>query len=195
MKAKGVKKLDPAAPLGENAARIVRTRLRELTELAPTALQRSEVTAQHDMRIAAKRLRYVLELTGFCFGGPADTARRRARELQDVLGAMHDCDVMLPRVREHLAELQAREGRAVREQAGPAADLDPELAARATGRGARQGLDALAVHLVARRELLFDRFVSTWERQRQTGTWRRLENAIEVELSRRAERRSAPAGG
>ena len=30
---------------------------------------------QHDLRIAAKRLRYVLEFTGACFGPEADRAR------------------------------------------------------------------------------------------------------------------------
>jgi hypothetical protein len=30
-------------------------------------------------------------VTGFCFGRPADTARRRARDLQDILGEIHDC--------------------------------------------------------------------------------------------------------
>jgi CHAD domain-containing protein len=54
-------------------------------------------TAQHDMRIAAKRLRYVLELFGSCFGKPAEEARRAAKDLQSVLGDLHDCDVMLPR--------------------------------------------------------------------------------------------------
>ena len=50
------------------------------------------------MRIAAKRLRYVLEVTGFCFGGRPTRRARSARELQDMLGEIHDCDVMLPRV-------------------------------------------------------------------------------------------------
>ena len=52
------------------------------------------------MRIAAKRLRYVLEITESCFGEEAVAARRAARELQSVLGDIHDCDVMLPRVEE-----------------------------------------------------------------------------------------------
>lgn len=97
MKARRVEGLEPAAPLRPNAARIVRTRLDELRALAPAALVPSASKAQHDMRIAAKRLRYVLEIVGACFGPEADAARDAARRLQDVLGEIHDCDTMLPR--------------------------------------------------------------------------------------------------
>ena len=97
MKARRVEGLDPEAPLRPNAARIVRTRLAELRSLAAAALDPSAATAQHEMRIAAKRLRYVLEVTGSCFGAEARTARNAAKELQGVLGEIHDCDVMLPR--------------------------------------------------------------------------------------------------
>jgi hypothetical protein len=194
MKARPVKKLDPAGPLGENAARIVKVRLRELIDFTPKALDRDGVKAQHDMRIAAKRLRYVLEVTGFCFGRPAATARRRARDLQDILGEMHDCDVMLPRVREHLESLQREDAAVVRANAGQTPDLDPRLAARARHRTAYRGLDVLAVYLTARRELLFDRFLAFWKRQEETGTWVRLERAADAHLERaRAARRAAKA--
>lgn len=96
MKARRVKGLDPQAPLRSNAARIVRTRLDELRSLAQAALEPTASTAQHDTRIAAKRLRYVLEVTEVCFGLEAAAARRAARELQGALGDLHDCDVMLP---------------------------------------------------------------------------------------------------
>ena len=76
MKARKVKKLDPTAPLGKNAARIVRTRVDELRSFAPEALAPDAIEAQHDMRIAAKRLRYLLELMEPCFG---DTAREGAK--------------------------------------------------------------------------------------------------------------------
>ncbi len=107
MKAREVPGLDPGEPLRPNAARIVRTRLDELRSLAQPALDPSAATAQHDMRIAAKRLRYVLEITGSCFGAEAAAARDAARELQGVLGEIHDCDVMLPRAEgiESLASL------------------------------------------------------------------------------------------
>jgi len=68
-----------------------------LRSIAEGALDPGAAAVQHDMRIAAKRLRYVLEITGTCFGAEALAARQAARELQAVLGEIHDCDVMLPR--------------------------------------------------------------------------------------------------
>jgi CHAD domain len=96
VKARRVEGLEPAAPLRPNAARIVAARLDELLGLAGAALDPGAATAQHDLRIAAKRLRYVLELVGPCFGSEAEAARKAAKQLQGVLGELHDCDVMLP---------------------------------------------------------------------------------------------------
>jgi CHAD domain len=184
VKARTVKKLDPAGSLAENAARIVRVRLGELRSFAPKALEPGADEAQHDMRIAAKRLRYVLEATGFSLGKPAETARRRARDLQGVLGELHDCDVMLPRVEAHLSELRSRDAAAVRRRAADAPDLDPRLVARAPHRTAYRGLEVLAVYLEARRALLFDRFVMLWRHQEKRGTWDRLEEAATEQLER-----------
>jgi CHAD domain-containing protein len=98
VKARAVEGLDPAAPLRPNAERIVLTRLDELRTLATPALEPAASQAQHDLRIAAKRLRYVLEITGPCFGPEVKAARDAAKQLQSVLGEIHDCDVMLPQV-------------------------------------------------------------------------------------------------
>jgi hypothetical protein len=189
LKARKVKKLDPATPLDENAARIIHTRLDELRSFVPHVLDPMEVEAQHDMRIAAKRLRYVLEVTGFCFGKPAVAARRGARELQGLLGEIHDCDVMLPRVQAQIEVLRADDARAVLLRAGEAEDLDPRLAARAPHRTVYRGLELLAVHLRARRALLFERFREFWQAETSKGTWARLETAVQSHLRRvRAER-------
>jgi CHAD domain-containing protein len=182
VKARKVKKLDPAAPLDQNAARIVRTRLDELRSFVPGALDPGASEAQHDMRIAAKRLRYVLEVTGSCFGKPADAARRRARELQGLLGEIHDCDVMLPRVQAQIEALRADDARAVLLRAGEAEDLDPGLAARAPHRTSYRGLELLSVHLKARRALLFERFREFWQAETSKGTWARLESAVEERI-------------
>lgn len=96
MKAKHVKGLDPDADFATAMARIVDVRAKELRSFAPHALDPAEIVALHDMRIAAKRLRYVLELAEPCFGSAARSRARRARALQDAIGRVHDCDVLLP---------------------------------------------------------------------------------------------------
>jgi CHAD domain-containing protein len=98
VKARKVEGLDPMAPLRPNASRIVQTRLDELRGFADEALAPGAATAQHDLRIAAKRLRYVLELVGPCIGEEAKAARDAAKELQSALGDLHDCDLMLGKV-------------------------------------------------------------------------------------------------
>jgi CHAD domain-containing protein len=106
VKARQVESLDPAGSLRANAALIVRTRLDELRRFADDALAPQATKSQHDMRIAAKRLRYVLEVVGPCIGEEAKTARNAAKRLQSVLGDLHDCDLMLPKV-EHIPSLAA----------------------------------------------------------------------------------------
>jgi hypothetical protein len=191
VKAKRIKGLDPAAPLAEGAAETVKVRLAELLDFLPEALVEEEVNAHHDMRIAAKRLRYVLEATGFCLGKPADEARKAARELQDLLGEMHDADVMLPRLAKHRAALRDEDAAAVRAAAGGDPDLEPALAARAPHRTAYRGLEVYEVYLLARRSLLHQRFSELCAEHRKRGVWRALEQAADRELEAGRRRREA----
>jgi CHAD domain-containing protein len=90
--------LDPHGPLGPNVERIVSVRLDELRGFAEAALAADASEAQHNLRIAAKRLRYVLEIFASCLGGEEKAARDAAKRLQSVLGDLHDCDLMLTKV-------------------------------------------------------------------------------------------------
>jgi CHAD domain-containing protein len=100
VKAREVTGLDPSSTLDDNLRRIVEARLSELESFVPRALDPSESALQHDMRIAAKRLRYVLELSVPAFNDPAKRGAKAARRLQEVLGEVHDCDEVLARARE-----------------------------------------------------------------------------------------------
>ncbi|MEJ7784144.1 MAG: CHAD domain-containing protein [Solirubrobacteraceae bacterium] len=70
--------------------------------------------ALHDLRLAAKRLRYVLQSASPALGQPALDGAKAARELQTVLGDLHDYDVLLPRVAAHRRSLRAEDVAAVR---------------------------------------------------------------------------------
>jgi CHAD domain-containing protein len=170
MKARRVKGLDPTAPLGDNAEKIVRVRLDELTSFMPKAADPDEVVALHDMRIAAKRLRYILEVTGSCFGPYAATSVRMVKDLQDLLGEIHDCDVQLPEVAAFLAELM--------EQDAAAAGASPADLARTPNRRTYAGLAALQVHLRARRRALFEDFLELWRDYERKGFAARLAFAL-----------------
>jgi hypothetical protein len=161
-------------------------RVDELCSFAPHALQEPEVKALHDMRIAAKRLRYVLELTSFCFGPYAAKAARRARELQDLIGAIHDCDVLEPRVRAYIGELRSLDAQALSEAAlrdGCEPARTPQ--ARQATYGA---LEALAVDQQARRAILYAQFRRRWSALERAGFRERLLAALEEEPSANGSR-------
>jgi CHAD domain-containing protein len=100
VKTRAIPDLEPDVDLAQAARRIVGVRAEELFALAPAALDRDNAEALHDLRIAAKRLRYVLELIGFCLPAIAAEAETRARQLQTLIGEIHDHDVLLARIGE-----------------------------------------------------------------------------------------------
>jgi hypothetical protein len=168
VKARKVKGLDPRSSMAENAEQIIRVRLDELCSFMPAAV--TDDQALHDMRIAAKRLRYVLEIAHPAFGPYAKAAVKHLKALQDVLGDIHDADVHLPEVAALLDEVVA--------QGAAAAEGDAAKLARAPGHRAYSGLVALQVHLRGRRAALHRDFLALWESLERKGFRARLEFAL-----------------
>ena len=186
MRARQVSGLDAAMPLADAAERIVAMRLRELCGLAERAQDPDRVEALHDTRIAAKRLRYVLEITSPCLGPYAETATKRAKDIQDLLGEVHDCDVMLPR----LDQLRAR----IRDK-----DAAYLVGTRGTGgtppnAAAYRGIERLAVELTARRAQLFADWKALWLDLQRKGFRARLEHAIRERPVKDASPELPPVG-
>lgn len=70
--------------------------LKELEKLSADVYKPFEVETLHDMRIAAKRLRYAVELFQSCWGRRSiGTYAKRAARVQTALGDLHDCDVWI----------------------------------------------------------------------------------------------------
>jgi CHAD domain-containing protein len=98
-KARDVPGLGPDVPYAEAAARTVAVRAEELFEQAGRVLDTDDIERVHDMRVASRRLRAVLEIFAPCF--PPELLRpvlREVKQLADALGARRDPDVQLAAV-------------------------------------------------------------------------------------------------
>jgi CHAD domain-containing protein len=145
VKAAPVPALSDGMPLPEAARRLIATRSAELFAFVPAALDERNARTLHDMRIAAKRLRYVLELLGFAIGEPAEEAEAAARELQTVIGEIHDHDVLISR-----------------------------LEALSSSKSSQRGVRELGLRLHGRRDVLFSDFVALWASVEESGLRERL---------------------
>jgi CHAD domain-containing protein len=169
---------DAAAP--PRFADALATRVRAAaTELS---LRLAEVTgpaaadAAHEARIAAKRVRYLLEPVAPAVDGARD-AVRRLKALQDALGELHDLDVVGEELAIALGDFQRQQQTAeaasmdaASAEASPAEPAEPEnerphptpIPKAALERDPRPGLAGLARRARTRREALFAELSSTW---------------------------------
>ena len=188
--------LDPDRRLRPNARRILAVRIDEVYAYDGLVADPANVTDLHDMRIACKRLRYLLEIFGVAFGDDLKPFVDEVAGLQDVLGDIHDCDVQIPMLEDHLAWLSAREAGAAQRLVSETAAARPrrrsgrpsEAEFRAfqreleVGRRAdeRIGVHALIGRRRREREQLYTRFMDEWRRLKAERFRPRLETALGI---------------
>ena len=99
---------DPGEPFALAAARIVRLRTDELMAESAGVLDTDDIERVHDMRVATRRLRAVLEIFTPAFEPDARKAvLRDVKALADALGARRDPDVQIEAMREFAAAAPA----------------------------------------------------------------------------------------
>jgi CHAD domain-containing protein len=94
--ARDIPGITPDATFREAAASAVEMRADEVFSFRERALDTGDIEGVHDMRVATRRLRAVMEIFAVCF--PRQQHRRALREvkeLADVLGERRDPDVMI----------------------------------------------------------------------------------------------------
>jgi CHAD domain-containing protein len=100
--------VDPFEPYALAAARIVRARADELFTHEQGVLDTSDIERVHDMRVATRRLRAVLEIFEPCFPqGDFKTVLRDVKALADALGERRDPDVHIDAMETFEAAVQA----------------------------------------------------------------------------------------
>ncbi|MFL5820167.1 MAG: CHAD domain-containing protein [Solirubrobacteraceae bacterium] len=103
-RAQPIADLDGADTFAAAAARVVSTRASELFELRSGVLDVGDIERLHDMRVASRRLRAVLEIFAACFPPRRQRAvLRDVRRLADALGARRDPDVQIAALAAHAA--------------------------------------------------------------------------------------------
>jgi CHAD domain-containing protein len=193
-KPRPVEGLDPDRRIRPNARKVLRVRIDEVYSFDGLVADPANVKELHDLRIACKRLRYLLEIFAIAFEDDLTPYIDEVKGLQDLLGDIHDCDVQIPMLEEHLAWLAGREGEAARRVVASRAARGPEgepseAAYRAFRRRlevGRRGDERAGVHaLIGRRRReraeLYDRFVDEWRRLKADRFRPRLEGALGID--------------
>lgn len=194
-KPRPVRGLDPSKKLRTNARRILAVRIEEVYAYDGLVADPANVTQLHDMRIACKRLRYLLEIFGVAFGDDLEPFIEEVSTLQDILGDIHDCDVQIPMLEEHLAWLSEREAGAARRlvaeaagrprrRSGPPSEeaFRAFLAELEVGRRAdeRIGVHALIGRRRRERDELYAGFLDRWRTLKAERFRPRLESALGI---------------
>ena len=149
--------IKPKASAARNAGRILAVRLDELFSYAAAIPDPEAVAELHNARIAAKRLRYTLELFPVIFGEAGAEAIAQLRVVQDDLGRIHDLDVRLDLIDAEIESL----GEAT-------STVETE---------ARVGLEALRERQYAARSRQHRTFVTRWQAFEQSSFRASLANA------------------
>jgi len=175
-KAKTISKLDCQAPTGQMARLIAHVRLEELYDWAQYVDNPYHSKELHNLRIAAKRLRYTLEVFEETFPQQSKGSIQELTQLQDELGLLHDSDVLIALLRlclggqESGAAYQKALVRVKKQKKRKGLMLPPELVASvldstdSPSAGERYGLEQLLIAEQHTREERYRTFRDHWSR-------------------------------
>ncbi len=139
--------IDPSGSVGENGPLFLHIRLAEMLIFARHVHDVERVAELHNMRIAAKRLRYTMELflpyTEGADNKELASLLDKTKKIQELIGEIHDRDVRVPLLSEFL---QAHEHRR------------PEI---------RVGLAKLIEQETEERKRIYDQFLAYWTEQKE----------------------------
>lgn len=189
--------LDADRKVRPNARRILAVRIAEVYAYDGAIADPANVTELHDMRIAFKRLRYLLEIFSPAFRADLRPFVEEVKAMQDLLGDIHDRDVQVPMLRDHLEWLEEREAMAVRRTVAEATRERAAAGRRRASEAAfqrfrerlevglrpdeRVGVHALIARRLRERDELYARFLDAWRRVKRERFRGRLEEALGVD--------------
>jgi CHAD domain-containing protein len=148
------------------AALRIRKRLLTLLSYEPWVLHPEAVAEHHATRIAAKKLRYTMEVYGALYRNNLKKPLARVKKMQEILGDIHDCDVWI----DHITTILLRERTLLR-------------SGKDSGRPDTTTLSSLKVLLRDRdteRKRRYRQFVRYWQTLNREQLWDELRASLDT---------------
>lgn len=146
------------------AAFRIESRLKTMLSYEPWVTHADAVAEHHATRIAAKKLRYTLEIFGPVYRRGLKKTHARVKMIQEILGDLHDCDVWI----DHIIRILLKERSRFRSDNH---DKRPDT----------KTLASLKIFLQDRekeRILIHRQFMRYWKSMDQAGIWEELRTLL-----------------
>ena len=148
----------------ERAAAHIRRRRQDLWAHERALADPQDVPGHHQLRIAAKKLRYTMEIYGCAYDGRLEPAIKAVKDLQSLLGDIHDCDVWV----QDIEAFMDRERLAAIDYFGHPRPFEP----------LRPGLQLIHDGRKTHREQSFAELLGYWKQLERENFWEDLENLL-----------------
>jgi len=165
--------------LYQRAFLAVSTRIQELLAYDQHVPFPDHVTELHEMRIAAKNLRYTMEVFAPLYGDEFKQIIETMKSAQETLGDIHDCDVWVSFLPDFLEEERAR-----------ARDYYGSI--RAVKR-LEPGIAYLQSERQYHRGVRHNEFADFWQIHKESDTWRNLLQLLQSQVAEHVTSANAPA--
>lgn len=191
-KAHRIDDLQPAMETRDALPSVFSVRIAELWSWAEHLPHPERVQELHDMRIAAKRLRYCFEFFLPCFDTGFKDVLKRFKQLQDFLGEIHDCDVWVDYLRAQLADAfkeLSQQRKLLDQHVGADQQLREAALELSSGlaHGPAQGLLLMIDDVVQRRQRLYADLLVFWAEAEALGFRHELTKAVAAAAESRDE--------
>ncbi len=125
------------------------------------------IAEHHMMRIAAKKLRYTIEVYSPVYRRGLDKYLVRVKKVQEILGDIHDCDVWIDTLTAMIVTERSKTRSAAEE--------------KETTRHTLTGIRTFLHERERRRHILHRKMILYWSSLTRAGTWDELRNALHEE--------------
>lgn len=148
------------------AALRIRKRLSILLSYESWVIHPEAVAEHHALRIAAKKLRYTMEIYGSIYRNSLKKPLVRVKKLQEILGDIHDCDVWI----DHITTLLLRERSLLRSRKGSKRPDTTTLS----------GLRVLLRDRETERRRRYRQFVRYWRALARVHLWDEVQQSLDT---------------